>query len=205
MKDGNHDENGGIGQSMREDTNGRSYCDTVLGRKIGLGREEGSDAEEIEGEEVDDGEGMKNLIQSIGDTIETDVGKEGCDKYHRSRVGKTVKVDKNTLTQERGKYARLCVQVNLTEPLLAMFTIKGRKYNIEYEGLHLLCLTCGKFGHYKEGCPDKSLNVGHQEEGSRSNQNEVCTNGLAGCGVDRPWRVVRNRRGVGSLDQQEIM
>jgi hypothetical protein len=56
-----------------------------------------------------------------------------------NRIGKTVKVHKNTLAQERGKYARLCVQVNLTKPLLAMFTIKGRKYNIEYEGLHMLC------------------------------------------------------------------
>ncbi|GAU10508.1 hypothetical protein TSUD_420790 [Trifolium subterraneum] len=72
-----------------------------------------------------------------------------------NRMGKTVKVDKNTLTQERGKYARLCVQVNLSKPLLAMFSIKDRKYKIEYEGLHLLCITCGRFGHYKEGCPNK--------------------------------------------------
>jgi hypothetical protein len=71
-------------------------------------------------------------------------------------VGKTVKVDKNTLSQERGKYARLCVQVNLSTPLLAMFSIKGRKYNIEYEGLHMLCTTCGRYGHYKEGCQDKA-------------------------------------------------
>ncbi|MCH84837.1 hypothetical protein A2U01_0005674 [Trifolium medium] len=72
-----------------------------------------------------------------------------------------------------------------------MFTIKGRKYNIEYEGLHLLCLTCGKFGHYKEGCPDKSMNVGQHGEGSRRNQNEVRANGLTDGGVDGPWRVVQ--------------
>jgi hypothetical protein len=41
------------------------------------------------------------------------------------RIGKTVKMDKNTLKQERGKYARLCVTVDLTKPLLAMFSIKG--------------------------------------------------------------------------------
>lgn len=63
-----------------------------------------------------------------------------------------MKVDKNTLQQERAKYARICVEVNLTKPLLAMFTIKGRKYKIKYEGLHPLCLKCGKLGHYKEGC-----------------------------------------------------
>jgi hypothetical protein len=69
-----------------------------------------------------------------------------------NRVGRTVKVDKTTLNQERGKYARICVEVDLTKPLLAMFTIKGSKYNVAYEGLHLLCTTCGRFGHYKKGC-----------------------------------------------------
>jgi hypothetical protein len=44
-------------------------------------------------------------------------------KFICNRVGKTVKVDKNTLSQEKGKYARLCVQVNMSKPLLAMFTI----------------------------------------------------------------------------------
>lgn len=67
-------------------------------------------------------------------------------KYHDSkvltfignRIGTTVKVDKNTLLQEHGKYARLCVEVDLRKPLLAMFTIKGRKYNMEYEGIHMM-------------------------------------------------------------------
>lgn len=68
-------------------------------------------------------------------------------------VGKTVKVDKNTIHLERGKYARICVKVNLTKSLFAMFTIKERMFMIEYEGLHLLCLSCGRFGHYNEGFP----------------------------------------------------
>jgi NMD protein affecting ribosome stability and mRNA decay len=72
-----------------------------------------------------------------------------------NKIGSTVKVDKNTVMQEKGKYARLCVEVDLTKPLLAMFMIKERKYNVEYEGLHILCKTCGRFGHYSEGCPEK--------------------------------------------------
>ncbi|XP_058760028.1 uncharacterized protein LOC131633324 [Vicia villosa] len=69
------------------------------------------------------------------------------------RVGRTVKVDKNTLQTERGKYARLCVEVDISKPLLAMFSIKNKSYKVEYEGLHMLCLTCGKFGHYKDVVP----------------------------------------------------
>lgn len=72
-----------------------------------------------------------------------------------NRIGRTLKVDKNTLAQARGKYARLCVEVDLTKPLIAMFELQARHYRIEYEGLHMLCLTCGQFGHYVEGCPDK--------------------------------------------------
>lgn len=64
-------------------------------------------------------------------------------------------MNKNTLFQARGKYARLCVEVDLSKPILAMFEIKERYYKVEYEGLHLLCLTWGRFGHYIEGCPEK--------------------------------------------------
>ncbi|XP_058733917.1 uncharacterized protein LOC131605593 [Vicia villosa] len=72
-----------------------------------------------------------------------------------NRIGRTIKVDKTTIKQERGKYARVCVAVNLTKPLLAMFKIKGSSYKVEYEGLHMLCLVCGRYGHYKEGCLEK--------------------------------------------------
>ncbi|PNX86740.1 zinc ion binding nucleic acid binding protein [Trifolium pratense] len=110
-----------------------------------------------------------------------------------NRVGKTVKVDKNTLTQERGKYARLCVQVNLTKPLLAMFTIKGRKYNIEYEGLHMLCTTCGRFGHYKDGCPIKVKDTNVSNTGKESYEHGESQNHAA-TGVDGPWKVVHKQR-----------
>jgi hypothetical protein len=109
-----------------------------------------------------------------------------------NRVGKTVKVDKNTLTQERGKYARLCVQVNLTRPLLAMFTIKGRKYNIEYEGLHMLCTTCGRFGHYKEGCPNKVKATEGITEVRAGNDHRDDT----GNGTEGPWRVVQKQKRI---------
>ncbi|XP_058746366.1 uncharacterized protein LOC131619270 [Vicia villosa] len=85
-------------------------------------------------------------------------------------VGRTVKVDKNTLQSERGKCARICVEVDISKPLLAMFELKNKSYRIEFEGLHLLCITCGKFGHYKEGCPmkknvdDKMVNSDSQKQ-----------------------------------------
>ena len=75
------------------------------------------------------------------------------------RIGRPLHVDRNTLTQERGKHARLCVEVDLTKPLLALFEINNRCYKIEYERLHFLCLTRCRFGHYMEGCLDKVVNT----------------------------------------------
>lgn len=71
------------------------------------------------------------------------------------RIRKMVKVDKNTITRERGKYARLCVQVDPSKPLLDMFSIKGRHYKVEYEGIHILCISYGIFGHHEEVCSEK--------------------------------------------------
>jgi hypothetical protein len=112
------------------------------------------------------------------------------------RIGRKVKVDKNTLKQERGKYARLCVEVDLTKPLLAMFMIKERKYNVEYEGLHLLCTTCGKFGHYKEGCPDILKKSEQTNGGTKGDQsaNDDGHSDLAGSNVAGPWVVVKKTK-----------
>jgi hypothetical protein len=107
-----------------------------------------------------------------------------------NRIGRTIKVDKNTLMQERGKYARMCVEVDLSKPLLAIFTIKGRQFHVEYEGLHLLCLTCGRFGHTKEGCAESFVVA---EEGG--NGNGTSGKNTRGETVpDGPWTVVQKQR-----------
>jgi hypothetical protein len=73
-----------------------------------------------------------------------------------------------------------------------MFTIKDRKYNIEYEGLHLLCTTCGRFGHYKEGCPDKGREHAAKPDGQGGE--EESHHNIAGSGEEGPWRVVQKQK-----------
>lgn len=85
-------------------------------------------------------------------------------KFNGDRIGKTVKVDKATLAQEHGNYARICVQVDLMNPLVAMFMIKDHKYHVEYKGLHLLCVNCGRFRHYKDDCQDKICSTVEKDE-----------------------------------------
>ncbi|KAK2387120.1 zinc ion binding / nucleic acid binding protein [Trifolium repens] len=122
-----------------------------------------------------------------------------------NKIGSTVKVDKNTLMQERGKYARICVEVDLTKSLLAMFMIKGRKYNVEYEGLHLLCKTCGKFGHYSDGCPEKGKIGEVQRESSEHGGQKNGEVELAGSRVEGPWMVVQKQKRNRKAKEKETM
>ncbi|CAI0424058.1 unnamed protein product [Linum tenue] len=64
------------------------------------------------------------------------------------RIGKPIRVDPATRTGAQSYYARVCVQVDLTKPLLSHFRIDGKKYFIQFEGLERIYLQCGKYETY---------------------------------------------------------
>lgn len=68
-------------------------------------------------------------------------------------VGKTIKVDGTSLTGIRGKFAQCCVEVDLAAPLIPSFTVFYEAQKVEYEGLHLICFECGRYGHRGMECP----------------------------------------------------
>ncbi|XP_029153388.1 uncharacterized protein [Arachis hypogaea] len=80
------------------------------------------------------------------------------------QIGKTLKVDMNTANQSRGKFARLCVEIDLNKPLDAKYLVNGQNYFIEYEGLHMVCFNCGKFGHVNKGCMQAGPTTSAQTE-----------------------------------------
>ncbi|XP_034199438.1 uncharacterized protein LOC117614659 [Prunus dulcis] len=53
----------------------------------------------------------------------------------------------------RGKYARVCVGIDLTQPLEAFVQGEDNWYGLEYEGIHLVCFACGCYGPNKNVCP----------------------------------------------------
>ncbi|CAL2260727.1 unnamed protein product [Prunus armeniaca] len=67
-------------------------------------------------------------------------------------LGKLLKIDALTTAQNKGKFARLCVELDLTKPLEAFIQINQVWYNIEYEGLPDICYLCGHYGHKREHC-----------------------------------------------------
>ncbi|CAN0918879.1 hypothetical protein LINGRAHAP2_LOCUS31137 [Linum grandiflorum] len=62
-----------------------------------------------------------------------------------SRIRRPIRFDRVTEEGARGKYVRVCVEVDLTKPLLSKYLLEGRKYLISYEGLQGLCTACGMY------------------------------------------------------------
>ncbi|KAI9076621.1 hypothetical protein K1719_041386 [Acacia pycnantha] len=82
----------------------------------------------------------KNIIRSIG-----------------SIFGDVIRVDYNTDSGDRGKFARLAVNIDLSKPLTSKIRVDGELIYVEYEGLPAICFDCGRYGHLKEACPGNSV------------------------------------------------
>ncbi|KAH7836912.1 hypothetical protein Vadar_007340 [Vaccinium darrowii] len=69
-----------------------------------------------------------------------------------AKLGKPLKVDINTIDGLRGSYARVCVEIDLSQPLEISVAVGKFDYQIEYEHIHHICFSCGRVGHRKESC-----------------------------------------------------
>ncbi|KAI9085653.1 hypothetical protein K1719_032496 [Acacia pycnantha] len=67
-------------------------------------------------------------------------------------IGKAIRLDVHTAQRARGKFARICVELDLTKPLVLEFDVEGQVLSVVYESLGMLCNKCGWFRHSKEGC-----------------------------------------------------
>ncbi|CAN1162279.1 hypothetical protein LINPERPRIM_LOCUS1264 [Linum perenne] len=64
-----------------------------------------------------------------------------------NHIGKTVRLDMATSEGARARYARVCVEVDLSRPLLGKYVIEDKVYLFEYESLDNICYSCGLYGH----------------------------------------------------------
>ncbi|XP_028111147.1 uncharacterized protein LOC114309572 [Camellia sinensis] len=102
-------------------------------------------------------------------------------------IGKPLKIDWTTAMATRGKFARVCVEMDLSQPLKPKFILEGKLYSIEYESLHSFCFLCGRVDHRKEACRFKPLGALPAEDNGHLQQER---------GEDEafgPWMLVTKR------------
>ncbi|GAB2254148.1 hypothetical protein Droror1_Dr00021957 [Drosera rotundifolia] len=73
-------------------------------------------------------------------------------------IGKPYKVDDTTLNAARGRFARICVELDLSVSLVGAVIVDDKRYQVEYEGLHIICFHCGLYGHGSDACPTRTRN-----------------------------------------------
>ncbi|CAN1336837.1 hypothetical protein LINPERPRIM_LOCUS37328 [Linum perenne] len=69
-----------------------------------------------------------------------------------NHIGRTVRLDLATTEGSRARYARVCVEVDLSRPLLGKYVIEDKVFLVEYESLNNICFACGLYGHKEGGC-----------------------------------------------------
>uniref|UniRef100_A0A2N9FT32 CCHC-type domain-containing protein n=1 Tax=Fagus sylvatica TaxID=28930 RepID=A0A2N9FT32_FAGSY len=68
-------------------------------------------------------------------------------------LGPVLHVDYNTAAGTRGRFAHICIQLDLDKPQVRTVRIGKTKLAVVYEGIGLLCFHCGKIGHQTDRCP----------------------------------------------------
>ncbi|CAN1181380.1 hypothetical protein LINPERHAP2_LOCUS35350 [Linum perenne] len=72
-------------------------------------------------------------------------------------IGRIVRLDLATKEGARGRFARVCVEIDISKLLLGKYMIEDRTFKIEYESLENICFDCGFYGHKKDVCLAKAV------------------------------------------------
>ena len=70
-------------------------------------------------------------------------------------LGKVLRIDAHTTMEARGKYARLCIQIDINKPLINTILIGRFEQPVTYKGIHKLCFSCERIVHKVDACPYK--------------------------------------------------
>lgn len=96
-------------------------------------------------------------------------------------IKKVAKLDFQTDSRTRGRFARMTVFINLDKPLVSQAMINGEVQRVEYEALPTICFSCGKYGHVKELCPSVVINLSLESEKKVEVENPGETGWLERC------------------------
>lgn len=105
-------------------------------------------------------------------------------------IGKITKVDMTTTDVARGRFARVCVEIDLERPLLPSLMVMGRVVQVEYEGLGRMCFQRGRYSHKMGACPKAAAGDSSKTQPVRSEEPQEETQ----MGPYGPWMISAHER-----------
>ncbi|KAJ4829263.1 hypothetical protein Tsubulata_050382, partial [Turnera subulata] len=87
-----------------------------------------------------------------------------------NEIGRLVRLDHNTEDALRGRYARVAVELDLSQPLQSQVFVDGIWYFISYENIPQICFECGFVGHLPSACPSRTAANVQQVEAQETGQ-----------------------------------
>ncbi|KAL0011104.1 hypothetical protein SO802_006212 [Lithocarpus litseifolius] len=81
-------------------------------------------------------------------------------------IGNVLRIDTHTASEAKGRFARLCVHIDIDKPLITAILIGKFEQPVCYEGIQKLCFSCGRMGHRRENCSYtiRQCSQGHKVE-----------------------------------------
>ncbi|XP_050249035.1 uncharacterized protein LOC126696317 [Quercus robur] len=123
-------------------------------------------------------------------------------------ISPILRIDANTASETKGRYARICIQVDINMPMVRRILLEGVIQEVQYEGIYSLCFSCGRVGHRQEtylymvqvSSPkqrQEEEGVQNKGEGSGTSRpaSQIEANSDGGVNKEyRPWMLVRRKK-----------
>nr|POE45788.1 uncharacterized protein CFP56_42917 [Quercus suber] len=83
-------------------------------------------------------------------------------------IGTVLRIDTHIASKARGRYAKLCIQVDIEKPIYTIMIGKFQQ-SVVYKGIGKLCFSCGRFGHSSNQAEDSHVSNGEVRSSATSN------------------------------------
>lgn len=109
-------------------------------------------------------------------------------------IGRTIRVDMTTRVTTRGKFASVCIELEINKPLSSHYRMRGKTWRLQYEGLRDLCLIGGKYGYKEEKCPLQTTKTPSTEDPRMEKVNVNSESQQEQQSSFEPWMVAQHSR-----------
>ncbi|XP_039028355.1 uncharacterized protein LOC120162254 [Hibiscus syriacus] len=112
-----------------------------------------------------------------------------------------IRIDYQTGSGRRRRFARMAVSVDLNKPLISKIIVNGRTQIIEYESVPIVCFNCGTYGHSSNSCPKNMVATEEAPTTKNEPPQPIAEESKYG-----PWMLVEKRqcKPVRKIDNQAI-